>query len=92
MKEKTLLRTTLVAGSFLLFGCDVPDKPNLELCHSDYDRDQYICAMTDTPNVIYYVPASEMDHSPAMRSSEWEKVKNYTQQLREYIKLNCRAN
>lgn len=78
-----------ILGSFL-FGCRVPEKPEVQLCHFDYDRSQFICAMTDLPGEIYYLPAQEMDKATSFTPSDWEAIKNYTQTLREYIKLSCR--
>ena len=90
-KSATLrLKEILILFSFVcLSGCLAPKKPNVELCNIDYPSDEGICGMTEGGEV-YRIELSDLDRGTAFSPEEWEKVKNYIDELTAYIERGCR--
>ena len=84
------LKEILIIFSFLLVGCVAPKKPIVELCHIDTIDDLCFCSLTSDPSSVIDNPLEYCDRATAFRPQEWEKVKNYMDELKIYIEEGCR--
>lgn len=88
-----LRRTLLVSSSLLvLASCNVPEKPVVKICVIDYPRMEAICGESGGDGSVTRVPLSDLDKATSFAPAEWEKVQNYMDELRDYIRNNCRGS
>lgn len=85
------LKKILIISSFVfLAGCMAPKKPNVMLCHIDYEHDECICGMTEGDTELKVYPLEFCDKATAFRPKDWEEVKNYIDELVIFIEKGCR--
>ena len=86
-----LQKIILILFSVLVFSsCLVPKKPIVEMCQINYAGEECICGLTGGSTEVNFEPLSYCENATAFRPKEWEKVKNYVDEMEVYIKDGCR--
>lgn len=79
--------------------CVIDFPSNEAICGTTLSQELESVKRMDYANVVMYikgasdvhrVPLSSMDHAIAFTPPEWEKVKNYMDDLMDYAKKNCK--
>lgn len=85
------MRFVLICITFsFLVSCVPPKKPVVEICQLDFVNDVAYCGMTDRPQDIYEVSLEDLDKATAFTPKNWEKIKNYIDEMEVFAKEHCR--
>jgi len=88
-----LLKILLVSTSLFIFSCATPTplKPNVNFCTTDIPAMQVGCAKTGIENPpVVRRPLKEFDKHILFSPIDYEKIKNYQDELHSYIKRVCK--